>query len=76
MLSLQQRRLEAGDRYRAAVLEMRAAFVQLSALDRLCQAPSFGPPPAVVEMRHPTFLPDLSGSWTDGISAAIEAGGV
>jgi hypothetical protein len=47
------------------------AFVDLSALDRLLSAPSFGPPPDVVPLRHPTYAPDVSGSFTDDIPAAI-----
>jgi hypothetical protein len=57
----------------AAVSELRAAFVDLSALDRLLSAPSFGPPPDIVPFRHPTFAPDVSGSFTDGIADAIAA---
>src|SRR5258707_9984377 len=53
--------------------EVRAAFVDLSALDRLLSAPSFGPPPEVVPFRHPTFAPAISGSFTDDIPAAIAA---
>jgi len=47
--------------------------VDLAALDRLCQAPSFGPPPEVVPLRHPTFAPNVSGSFVDDIPAAIAA---
>jgi hypothetical protein len=47
------------------------AFVDLSALDRLLSAPSFGPPPDVVPLRHPTYAPDVIGSFTDDIPAAI-----
>ena len=63
----------AGDRYRAALVELQAAFVDLSALDCLCQAPSFGPPPENETFRHPTFAPAISGNFTDGISEAIAA---
>jgi hypothetical protein len=73
MPSLTEKRNAAGDRYAAAVVELRAAFVALSALDRLLEAPSFGPAPLTVPLRHPTYLPDLSGSLTDGVAAAIEA---
>ena len=68
-----EKRNAAGKRYAAAVSELRAAFVDLSALDRLLSAPSFGPAPDVVPFRHPTFAPDVSGSFTDGIADAIAA---
>lgn len=73
MTTLVQKRNAAGDRYAAALVELRAAFVDLSALDRLLAAPSFGPPPEVVPFRHPTFAPAISGSFTDDIPAAIAA---
>ena len=73
MSTLVEKRNAAGNRYAAAVTELRAAFTDLSALDRLCGAPSFGPPPEVVPLRHPTFCPNVSGSFVDGIPAAIAA---
>jgi hypothetical protein len=73
MTSLVELRNAAGDRYAAAVTELRAAFTDLSALDRLCEAPSFGPPPEIVPFRHPTFAPNVSGSFVDDIPAAIVA---
>jgi hypothetical protein len=73
MPSMTEKRNAAGDRWAAAVTELRAAFTDLAALDRLLGAPSFGPPPEVVPLRHPTYLPDLSGSFVDGVTAAIEA---
>jgi len=73
MPTLVDKRNAAGERYSAAVKELRAAFVDLSALDRLCQAPSFGPPPETVPFRHPTFAPTVSGSFIDGIGEAIAA---
>jgi hypothetical protein len=68
-----EKRNAAGKRYAAAVSELRAAFVDLSALDRLLSAPSFGPPPDIVPLRHPTFAPDVGGSFTDGVAGAIAA---
>jgi hypothetical protein len=68
-----EKRNAAGARYAAAVTEIRAAFTDLSALDRLCQAPSFGPPPDVIALRHPTFAPNVAGSFVDDIPAAIAA---
>jgi len=73
MPSMTEKRNAAGDRYALAVSELRAAFVDLSALDRLCGAPSFGMPPNVIELRHPTYAPNVSGSFTDGVAAAVEA---
>jgi hypothetical protein len=73
MPSMTEKRIAAGDRYAAAVVELRAAFTDLSALDQLCRAPSFGPSPEVVPLRHPTFAPNVSGTFTDGVAAAIEA---
>jgi hypothetical protein len=66
-------RATAGARYVAAVIELRAAFTDLSAIDRLCNAPSFGPPPDVIPLRHPTYAPDVGGSFTDDIAAAVVA---
>jgi hypothetical protein len=73
MTTLTEKRNIAGDRYAAAVTEFRAAFTDLSALDRLLSAPSFGPPPETVPFRHPTFAPNVSGSFVDDIPAAIAA---
>jgi hypothetical protein len=73
MPTLTESRSQAGQRYAAAVTELRAAFTELSALDRLLQAPSFGPPPETVPFRHPTFCPNVGGSFTDDIPAAIAA---
>jgi hypothetical protein len=72
MLGLIDKRNLAGDRYAKAVLEMWDAFADLAALDRLTNSPSFGVPVDTVSMRHPTFLPALSGSITDGVTPAIE----
>lgn len=73
MSTLVEKRNAAGDRYAAAVLELRSAFTDLSALDHLCRAPSFGPQPDVIPLRHPTFAPDVSGSFTDDVAAAVAA---
>jgi hypothetical protein len=73
MPTLTEKRNAAGDRYAAAVTELRAAFTDLSALDRLLNAPSFGPPPSVIELCHPIFAPNVSGMFTDDIPAAIVA---
>jgi hypothetical protein len=73
MTDLVKKRDAAGKRYAAAVSELRAAFVNLSAVDRLLSAPSFGPPPDIVPLRHPSYAPDVSGSFTDGIADAIVA---
>ncbi len=74
MPTLTEKRNAAGDRYAAAIVELRSAFTDLSALDRLLSAPSFGgSPPDVIPLRHPTFAPNVSGSFTDDIPAAIAA---
>jgi len=67
MPTLTEKRNAAGDRYAAAVVELRSAFVDLSALDRLCQAPSFGVPPNVIELRHPSFARTSAALSSDGI---------
>jgi hypothetical protein len=72
MPSFIEKRNAAGDRYAAAVQEFQAARVDLCALDQLCRAPSFGLPPEIVPFRHPTFAPNYSGSFTDGVGAARE----
>ncbi len=73
MPTLTEKRNAAGDRYRAAVVELRAAYTDLSALDRLLNAPGFGPPPDPIPLRHSTFAPDVSGSFVDDVPAAIAA---
>jgi hypothetical protein len=65
-------RAAAGARYRAAVIELREAFTELAAWDQLLRAPSFGPAPEVVPLRHPEFADDIVGSFTDGIRATVE----
>jgi hypothetical protein len=73
MTTLVEKRNAAGDRYVAAVSELRAAFVGLSAsLPRAF----VWPPPDVIGLRHPTFAPDISGSFTDGVPDAIARGGI
>jgi hypothetical protein len=54
-------------------MSVEVRWRDLAALDRLCQAPSFGPPPEIVPFRHPTYAPDVGGSFTDGIADAIAA---
>jgi hypothetical protein len=73
MPSIVDQRNAAGDRWVAAVTELRAAFVELSALDQICRSPSFGEAPDVISLRHQTFLPDLGGRFTDGIPEAVDA---
>jgi len=74
MTTLVEKRNAAGDRYALAIVELRAAFTDLSALDSLLSAPSFGgSPPDVIALRHPTFAPNVSGSFVDDIPAAIAA---
>jgi hypothetical protein len=69
-------RESAGARYRAAVLELRAAFGDLAAVEKLLAQshhapPTFGPPPDLISLRHPTYAADISGSFSDDIAAAF-----
>lgn len=73
MPSFTDRRNTAGDRYAVALDELCTAYCELSALDQMCRAPSFGPEPCVIAMRHPTFAPNVAGSFTDGVPAAFAA---
>lgn len=73
MTTLTERRNLAGDRYAAAVKELRDAWCALAALDQLTRSPSFGPQPDVIPLRHPTFAPDISGAFADGVPAAMRA---
>lgn len=70
MPTLIEKRIAAGERYASAVRELRAAFAELAVFDQACQAPSFGTPPEVVPLRHPTFAPNVSGSFGDDVVAA------
>lgn len=63
MASFTEKRIQAGERYAAAVRELREAFGELSVLDQRCGAPSFGQSPDVVPLRHPIFTPNLSGCF-------------
>ena len=70
----------ARTRYAAAVIELRAAFGDLAAIDRLLESPrvayaqvmpSFGGPrPDPIELRHPIAAPNIGGSFEDDIRAA------
>jgi hypothetical protein len=73
MPTLVEKRNAAGARWAAAVSELRSAYTDLSALDHLCRAPSFGQPPDPIPLRHSTYLPDLGGTFADDIPAAIVA---
>jgi hypothetical protein len=58
-------------RQRDKDVQLRAAFGEMSILDQHCRTPSFGgPPPEIVPLRHPTFAPNVSGSFTDDVHAA------
>jgi hypothetical protein len=71
MTTLVEKRNLAGERYAAAIVELRAAFGEMSILDQHCRSSSFGgPPPEIVPLRHPTFAPNVSGSFTDDVHAA------
>jgi hypothetical protein len=71
-------RATAGARYVAAVTELRAAFGDLSAIERvLCGSgktlvPTFGgPQPDPIPLRHPTYL---TGDYTNTANFAIVSG--
>ena len=62
----------AGARYVAAVTELRAAFGDLAAIERLLSVATFGgPQPDPIPLRHPTYLPNLGGTFEDDICAAF-----
>lgn len=71
MSELVQNRNAAGERYAAALVALRDAYTELAALDQVCRAPTFGPPPNPIELRHPTFAPDFGGSFTDSVLEAV-----
>jgi hypothetical protein len=68
----------AGARYVAAVTELRAAFGDLGAIERLLEnakagypVPTFGGPrPNPIPLRHPKYLPKLGGSFQDDVLSA------
>ncbi len=70
MPTLTEKRIAAGERYAASVRELRESFAELAVLDEACNAPSFGEPPEIVPLRHPTFAPNVSGNFGDDIAAA------
>lgn len=73
MSELVEKRNAAGDKYVAALVVLRNAYTDLAALDHVCRAPTFGPPPSPIELRHPTFAPDFGGTFTDGVPEAVAA---
>lgn len=72
MTTLAASRATAGARYVAAVIEFRAAWVDLAAHDRIAGVPGFGDPPAIVPLRHTEFAPNVSGAMTDGVVDAMQ----
>lgn len=70
-MTMKEKLEAARDRYRLAVSEFVESRTELCALDQLCGAPSFGPPPDMVSLRHPVACPDVSGAVTDGVASAI-----
>jgi hypothetical protein len=65
--SLIAQRAAAGRRYAAAVAELRAAFIDLAALDSALvgktsdDVRTFGTYPDVIALRHPVYAPDVGG---------------
>jgi hypothetical protein len=80
-------RAEAGARWVAAVTELRAAFGDLSAIERLLSGPGKTPVPSFggsqpdpIPLRHPIYAPGgagtpnntiVSGSFEDDVKAAF-----
>jgi hypothetical protein len=70
-------RATAGARYVAAVAELRAAFGDLGAIERLLESKvgtigTFGGPrPDVIPLRHPVYAPNVSGGFEDDVRAAF-----
>jgi hypothetical protein len=70
-------RAEAGARFASAVIELRAAYGDLAAIEKLLNSPrvaygtvpTFGEPPAIVPLRHPTYSNPI-GSFADDLNAA------
>jgi hypothetical protein len=68
----------AGARYRAAVLELRQAWGELAAIERVtfpATGGRFGAPPDVVSLRHPEFADDMHGSFADDMHAVLQRNG-
>ena len=69
-------RATAGARYVAAVAELRAAFGDLGAIERLLEpkvgtTPTFGGPrPDPIPLRHPVYAPNIGGSFQDDVMSA------
>jgi hypothetical protein len=71
-------RATAGARYAAAVTELRAAFADLAAIDRLLSnqrvaygtLPTFGQHPDPISFRHPVYAPNVGGTFEDDVRAA------
>ena len=67
----------AGARYAAAVVEFRAAFADLGAIERLLEpkvatiATFGGPLPDMIPMRHPKYLPNNGGMLFDDVKSAF-----
>jgi hypothetical protein len=59
------------ERYRLAVIEFRTAYAQLAADDRRAGRSGFGPPPAIVELRHAIANPNEAGSLADDIAELL-----
>jgi hypothetical protein len=72
---LEQSYTAAGKRYVAAFTELRAAMVDLGAMDRLvgsangANVPGFGELPDIIRFRHGRFAPDISGHLPSDVAA-------
>jgi hypothetical protein len=63
--------MPAIERYRLAVREFRAAYALLAASDQRAGRQGFGPPPAIVELRHAIANPNEAGSLQDDIRKVL-----
>ena len=74
---LTSHRATAGARYTAAVAELRAAFGDLAAIERLLEskmgsiATFGGPRPDVIPLRHPVYAPNVGGSLEEDVRTAF-----
>jgi hypothetical protein len=77
LIELTAHRATAGARYSAAVAELRAAFGDLAAIERLIESKlgqigTFGGPrPDPIPLRHPVYAPNVSGGFEDDVRTAL-----
>lgn len=73
-------RTTAGARYVAAIAELRASYGDLAAIEKLlvtnrvaytANLQTFGERPDVITLRHPTYAPNVGGSFEDDVLSAF-----